>query len=116
MGIIGIIIPLAIVIVIIAGMWKMFEKAGQPGWGAIVPIYNTILLLKIAGRPLWWFVLLLIPIVSIVIVIIVMIDVARNFGKGTGYAIGMVFLGFIFIPMLGFGDAQYNPVTPGSGQ
>ncbi len=102
---------LAIVVGVIAGVWKTFAKAGKPGWGAIIPIYNVILLLEIAGRPIWWIILLLIPVVNLVVAIIVAIDVARNFGKGTGFGLGLAFLGFIFYPILGFGDARYQPVS-----
>ncbi len=102
-------IGLAIFIVIIAGVWKTFTKAGMPGWGAIIPIYNIILLLQIAGRPIWWIILLIIPVVNLFVGIIVGIDIAKNFGKGTGFGIGLALLGFIFYPILGFGDAQYQP-------
>lgn len=102
---------LAVVLLIIIGLWKVFVKAGKPGWASIVPIYNVIVLLEIAGKPLWWFILMLIPFVNFIVAIIVLIAVARNFGKGVGFAIGMVFLPFIFIPMLGFGDAKYQPVA-----
>lgn len=108
---IGTIIYLAILIVVIAGLWKTFVKAGQPGWGVLIPFYNLYLLVKIAGRPGWWFILMLIPIVNIIVGIIVDIDIARNFGKGIGFAIGLFFLPFIFYPILGFGSAEYNP-TP----
>ncbi|QEF98755.1 hypothetical protein Mal15_28100 [Stieleria maiorica] len=113
-GIIGLlilVIQLAILVVVIAGLWKTFEKAGKPGWGAIIPIYNIILLLQIAGRPIWWIVLFFIPLVNLILAIIVSIDVAKNFGKGVGYGIGLAFLGFIFYPMLGFGDAKYQGVA-----
>ena len=112
MGILGTLIWLAVVIVIIAGLWKVFVKAGKPGWACIVPIYNLIVLLEIAGRPIWWFVLMFIPIANLVVAIIVSIDVAKAFGKGTGFGIGLAFLGFIFYPILGFGDATYKgPAT-----
>lgn len=101
------IIYLAIIVLMVASVWKVFVKAGQPGWAAIVPIYNIIVLLQIVGRPVWWIVLMLIPIVSIVVAIILLIDVAKSFGKGAGFAIGLLLLGFIFWPILGFGDAQY---------
>lgn len=107
MGIIGLIIYLAIVAAAIAGIWKLFEKAGQPGWAAIVPIYNLVVLLKISGKPLWWIILFFIPFVNFVAIILAMLGLAKNFGKGAGYAMGCVFLGFIFLPMLGFGDAKY---------
>ena len=107
MGFIIGIIYLAIIVVVIAGMWKSFEKAGEPGWGCLVPIYNIYLMLKIAGRPIWWIILLIIPIVNLVIAIIVNLDIAKKFGQSTGFGIGLALLGFVFWPILGFGDAQY---------
>jgi hypothetical protein len=101
-------VELAFIVFVIVGMWKVFTKAGKPGWASIIPIYNIIVLLQIAGRPIWWIILYLIPFVNIVIAILVTIDVAKRFGKGAGFAIGMVFLPFIFFPILGFGDAQYQ--------
>lgn len=101
-------IQLAIAIATIGGMWKMFDKAGEPGWAAIVPFYNIFVMLKIIGRPAWWLVLFFIPIVSFIAAILVFVDMAKAFGKGAGFGIGMVVLPFVFIPMLGFGDAQYQ--------
>jgi hypothetical protein len=106
-GLIGAVISLAILFFLIAGMWKMFVKAGKPGWASIVPIYNIIVLLEIVGKPVWWIVLLFIPIVGFVIAILLAIALAKSFGKGVGFGLGCVFLGFIFIPILGFGDAKY---------
>ncbi len=107
-----VLVYLAIVVLVIAGFWKVFTKAGRPGWAAIVPIYNIYILLKIAGKPGWWLVLFFIPIVSIVIAILVSIEVAKAFGKGTGFGLGLAFLGFIFYPILGFGDAKYQSAPP----
>ena len=101
------IVGLLVAVLVIAGMWKVFTKAGKPGWAAIIPIYNLIVLLQIAGKPLWWIVLFCIPVVNFVAAVMVLISVAKAFGKGTGFAIGMLFLGPIFIPILGFGSAQY---------
>jgi Family of unknown function (DUF5684) len=108
-GLVTTLIGLVITVVVIAGIWKVFTKAGEPGWAAIIPIYNLIVLLKVAGKPLWWFILFLIPFVNFIVLILVAIAVARNFGKGTGFGLGLAFLGFIFFPILGFGDAQYRP-------
>lgn len=102
---------IVLVLLIIIGMWKVFVKAGKPGWAAIVPIYNMIVLLEIAGKPLWWIILLLIPFVNIIVIIIVLVALARNFGKGVGFALGLLILPFIFYPILGFGDARYQPVA-----
>jgi hypothetical protein len=101
---------LIVLVVMIAAMWKVFEKAGEPGWAAIIPIYNFVVLLQIAGKPLWWIVLLLVPFVNFVIFILISIAVARNFGKGVGFGLGLAFLGSIFFPMLAWGDATYHPV------
>jgi len=91
----------------IASVWKVFVKAGQPGWAAIIPIYNTLIQLRIVARPWWWILLLLVPIVNIVILFMMSIELAKRFGKGTGFGVGLVFLSFIFYPILGFGSAQY---------
>ena len=107
-GLIVFVFMLAFLIFMIAAMWKVFEKAGQPGWAAIVPFYNLYIMLKITGRPVWWIILFFIPIVSLIVSIITMVDLAKSFGKGTGFAIGLLLLGFIFFPILGFGDAQYQ--------
>ena len=104
-----VIIYLAVIVLVIASLWTVFTKAGQPGWGAIVPIYNLILMLKIAGKPVWWFFLCLVPLVNVVIVILIYIALAKNFGKSGGFAAGMIFLPFIFFPLLAWGDARYNP-------
>jgi hypothetical protein len=103
------IVWLAVVILAIAGMWKTFSKAGKPGWGVIIPIYNIVLLLQIAGKPIWWLILLFIPLVNIIVGLNISIEVAKNFGKGTGFGLGLGLLGFIFYPILGFGDAKYQP-------
>jgi len=95
----------------IAGLWNIFEKAGHPGWAAIIPIYNMYIITKIAGKEWWWLLLLLIPIVNIVIAIILYIAVSEKFGKGAGFAVGLVFLPFIFALILGFGDAEYKETT-----
>lgn len=109
-GGVGLLIWLALMVAVIVGCWKMLEKAGQPGWGILIPIFNAYLLIKVAGRPGWWLLLLFIPLVNVIVGIIITVDVARNFGKGIGFALGLIFLGFIFYPILGFGDAQYRPV------
>lgn len=98
---------IAIIILMVAGFWKVFEKAGQPGWAAIIPIYNYYIMAKIAGKPGWWVLLMLIPVVGIIIFIIICIEIAKRFGKSSGFGVGMALLSPIFWPILGFGDAQY---------
>jgi len=99
---------LAVVVGVVAGCWKMFEKAGQPGWAALIPIYNLVVLCRIAGKPEWWCLLMLIPLVNLVVAIIVIHNVARNFGFGVGMTLLLIFLPFVGYPMLGFGDCQYQ--------
>lgn len=99
---------IAILILVLAGYWKTFEKAGHQGWACIIPIYNMYILCLIAEKPGWWVLLMLIPIVNIIVILIVNMEVARAFGQGTGFGIGLTFLSFIFYPMLGFGDYTYQ--------
>ena len=102
------IVYLAFIAFVIAGWWMLFAKAGRPGWGVIIPIYNAYLMCKIAGRPGWWLILFFIPFVNIVIGIMVAIDIAKAFGKDALYGVGLAILGFIFAPILGFGAATYT--------
>ena len=113
-GLVFWVVCIAFVIFEIAAIWKTFVKAGQPGWAAVIPIYNGIVMLQIAGRPVWWFLLYFIPLVNIIIAIIVMIDFAKSFGKGVGFALGLIFLPIIFFPILAWGDAQYQGPPTGS--
>ncbi|MBX7044836.1 MAG: signal peptidase I [Ignavibacteria bacterium] len=112
-GSLGLVYLVLIVLIIIA-WWKIFTKAGKPGWAAIVPIYNIIVLCEIVGRPAWWVILFLIPCVNIVAHIMLSIDLAKSFGKDIGFGIGLIILPYIFGLMLGFGSAQY--VGPAAAQ
>ena len=99
---------LAVIVIVIAGGWKVFAKAGEPGWAIIIPFFNIYTMLKIVGRPAWWLVLYLIPIVNIVIALIVAIDMAKSFGQSAAFGIVLLFLlaGIGFL-ILGFGSAKY---------
>lgn len=101
------IVFLVIALLMIISFWKIFTKAGEPGWAAIVPFYNLIVMMKISGKPAWWFILLFLPIVGLVISILACIGLAERFGKGSGYGVGLALLSPIFAPMLAFGDARY---------
>ena len=107
-GIIPGIVGLVVMIIILAGIWRVFTKAGQPGWAVLIPIYNAYVLCKVAGKSGWWVLLLLIPCVGVICSFFVVLGVAQNFGKGVGFALGLFFLPFIFYPILGFGDASYQ--------
>ncbi|MBL4624384.1 MAG: hypothetical protein JKY42_04500 [Flavobacteriales bacterium] len=106
--IIGGVIGLGFFIFIIASLWKVFTKAGQPGWACIIPVYNYYIMTKIAEKPGWWTILMLIPYVNIVFVVWIWNRIVKRFGKSTGFTVGVVLLGFVFIPMLAFGDAEYK--------
>lgn len=103
---------LLVLIVAIVAQWKIFTKAGEAGWQSIIPIWNTIVLLKIVGRPAWWILLLLIPFVNIVVFIVVMLDLAKSFGKSVAFGVfGLIIFSVIGELILAFGDAKY--VGPG---
>jgi Family of unknown function (DUF5684) len=110
-----VIAELLIALLVIVAMWKVFTKAGRPGWAAIIPIYNMYVWCKIVGRPGWWVILMLIPLVNIIVGIVVCIDMAKSFGKGAGFGIGIALLGIIFLPILGFGSAQYQGPSASPG-
>lgn len=104
------VVELAILVLLIAGMWKVFTKAGHPGWASLIPFYNAYIMLLIAGKPGWWLILFFIPIVSLIFGILAMLSLAANFGKSAGFAVGLILLPIVFLPILGFGDAEYRPV------
>ncbi len=107
-------VSLVWMIFVFAGIWKVFTKAGQPGWAILVPFYNIYVLCKIVGRPGWWLILVLMPVVGFIFTIILTFDLAKSFGKGIGFGFGLLFLGAIFALILGFGSAQYQGPAAGS--
>jgi hypothetical protein len=109
LGLVGLVTAVVMAVFALAGIGATFTKAGKPAWAAVIPIYNVVLLLKLAGRPLWWLVLLCVPFVNLFVFLIMSIDIAHNFGKRAAYGLGLTFLGFVFYPLLGFGNAHYRP-------
>ena len=119
-GILGFIATYSVVILIIGivsliGMWKVFTKAGEAGWKCLIPIYNMVILFKIAGISPWFvlgYLATIIPVVgylvAIGITIYAMINLAKSFGKSGGFAVGLILLEPIFICILGFGSAEYQ--------
>ena len=97
-----------IFLVVIISLWKIFEKAGKPGWAAIIPIYNIIVLLEIIGKPIWWIILLIIPVINIFVFFYVAHLLSKSFGKDVVMTILLFFLPFIGYPMLAFSDARYG--------
>ncbi len=97
----------AIIVFLIVAEWKVYVKAGQPGWAVLIPFYNFYILLKIVGKPGWWLLLLFVPLVNIVIGIYVIHLLSKSFGHDIGFTLGLIFLSFIFYPILGYGDSKY---------
>lgn len=93
---------------VLTGYWRIYEKAGRPGWAAVIPIYNVVVLLQIVERPLWWAIFFFIPVINIVFSLIVHLELAERFGKGPLFGLGMAFFPVIFVPILGFGGAQFG--------
>ena len=109
-GVIGAIIYLVIVIVMIASGWKLYVKAGKPGWAVIIPIYNIIVLLEIVKRPIWWIILFFIPIVNIVVSIILIFDFLKAYGRPGWHFILLLIplVNVIYYLYLGFSaDVKY---------
>jgi hypothetical protein len=102
----------ALLLLVIVATWKVYQKAGRQGWASVVPFYNSVVMLDIIGEPYWWVVLLLVPFVNIVILIIIARRLAACFGRGAGFTLGLIFLPFIFYPILAFGSAQYSAAYP----
>ena len=98
---------IGLVILVIIAQWRVYEKAGKPGWAAIIPIYNAIVLMEIIGKPPWWVLLYFLPIVNIVFGIWSINLLSKSFGKDEGFTAGLILLGFVFYPILGFGNAEY---------
>lgn len=101
-------------ILLAAGQWYMFEKAGKPGWASIIPIYNLIIICEIAKRPTWWVAMIIVPVANIVFMVKIYDGLAKSFGKDSGFTVGLVFLSQVFAAILGYGDAVYLE-TPSGG-
>jgi len=97
-----------VVIVYFAAHWRIYEKAGKPGWAAIIPIYNVLVLLEIIGKPWFWLLLLLIPGVNLVLGIWMTNLLSKSFGQNEGFTLGLIFLSLIFYPILAFGNFEYK--------
>jgi uncharacterized membrane protein YhaH (DUF805 family) len=111
------VIGLIVLVIIVASLWRTFVKAGKPGWAAIVPIYDTYIMLKIVNKPGWWLLLFFIPLVNVVVSVIVYNELAKAFGKGVGFTVLMLLFPYIAFPILGFGDAKYtNPAGKSAGR
>ena len=99
---------LVFMLVLLASFWKVYEKAGEAGWKSLIPIYNLFILVKIAGKPWWWFLVLFVPVAGAIMMILLHLALAQRFGKGVLYGLGLTFFGFIFFPLLAFGKSDYQ--------
>src|SRR5262245_9002029 len=99
---------LAILAVLFASVWTVFKKAGKPGWLLLIPIYNLVTFFRIAGKPGWWVVLLPIPVVNFFVLLLASIGLAKAFGRGTRFGLGLFFLGPLFYPLLAFSNLRYR--------
>ncbi len=104
----GILFLIFIVVFYLYVYWRIFEKAGKPGWAAIIPIYNILIMLSIVGKPWWWFLLFFIPGVNIIFLVWMVNLLSLSFGKGVGFTLGLLFLKPIFYPILAFSNAEYK--------
>jgi hypothetical protein len=95
-------------VISIVSMWKIFTKAGKPGWASIIPIYNIVVLFRISGLNALLILLMFIPIVNVVMIFVLYINLAKSFGKGAGFGLGLIFLNIIFMPILAFSNAEYQ--------
>jgi hypothetical protein len=96
------------ILICAVSQWRIYQKAGKPGWAAILPFYNLYVLLKIVGKPGWWMLLCFIPLVNIYLGIRTVHLLSKCFGKDALFTVGLLFLPFIFYPILGFGAAAYK--------
>ena len=105
--IISIVFSLILFLILVISSWKINTKANQPGWAVLVPIYSTLVYLKIIGKPWWWLMMFVIPVVLVFFLIWALNMLSKSFGKGTGFTVGLVLLPLIFYAILGFGSAKY---------
>lgn len=113
-----IVFSLIVCVLSIIAMWRIFTKAGKPGWASIIPVYNMVVLFQIVGMNPWLLLLYIVPFVnyvaSIVLIIMLGIKLAKAFGKSSGFAVGLIFLNTIFMLILGLGNAEYVGIPESS--
>ncbi len=107
-GVLIVFFYVALILLYVIAAWKVYTKAEQPGWAVIIPLYNAWILLKIVGKPVWWLLLFLIPGVNVIFSIWTTNLLSKSFGKNEAFTVGLIFLPFVFYPILGFGSAKYQ--------
>jgi hypothetical protein len=106
-GLFSVVFFVTLSLLLLASFWKIFTKAGQPGWASIIPLYNALVLFRIAGLPSWWLILSFIPVANLVAIVKLSHGLSKSFGKGSGFTVGLIVLSLVFYPILGFGGAPY---------
>lgn len=99
-----------IILLLAVSLWKIFEKAGQNGWAALIPFYNIFIFLRIIQKPWWWFILFFIPYLGFIWILWGWIRMAKRFGKSSLYGVAIVCLSVVFIPLLAFGKQEYKAI------
>lgn len=102
------VIALVLVVLVIAAVWRIFAKAGEPGWKALIPFYNLYIEYKLFWGNGWLFLLTCIPIVNVVVGIMLCHKMSKAFGHGVGFTLGLIFLPYIFMVILGFNGDEYQ--------
>lgn len=102
-------LSVAVMLFYIIVLWIVYEKAGEAGWASLIPIYNVLVYLRMASMSMWYFLLLLIPLVNFVVSIIMIMRLSRNFGHGVLFGFGLLLLPFLFYPILAFGESEFEP-------
>lgn len=105
---IAVVLWIAFIAIYVVSLWKIFTKMGQPGWSGIIPILNYVIIARLSGKQWWYGLLPLVPCIGIIFVIILLFDLAKLFGQGGGFTVGLVLLPIIFLPILAFGQYQYQ--------
>ncbi len=101
-------IALLLCIIWFVGMWRVFEKAGEPGWAALIPFYNLWVMVRMGGKPWWWFFMFLIPLVNLVFLLLLSLAMAKKFDQPVIFGIALFLFPFIFYMIIGFSDMRYR--------
>jgi len=111
-SIFGLLVWLVVTVLLVVALWKIFVKAGQPGWASLIPIYNTVVMLRMTGHSGWWFLGMLVPFLNFFVIIRLIFNLASVFGRSVSFGFGLLFLSPIFIMVLAFGKSRYVGPTP----
>ena len=103
-----VLIYIIVAIILYASLWIIYTKANQPGWSAIIPVYDIYIWTQVVNRPWWWTILFFIPPITIIVYIIMLNDLSNRFGQNAWFTLGLLFLPIIFLPVLAFGEYEFD--------